>query len=241
MAIAESFDRAAATYDGLRRALIPCFDDFYGAVLTLLADAAGRTPRILDLGAGTGLLSALLLERLPEARLTLVDLSEGMLDRARLRFDRHQSGRIAFAVADYTEADLGGPYDAVVSALSIHHLEDPAKRALFQRLFQALRPGGLFVNADQVAGPTLARDAHYRALWLRAVRDAEVPEEELAAARQRMSHDRLAPLAAQLGWLREAGFTDVDCAFKHWSFAVYSGTRPDAPPRNSPALTPLDR
>ena len=48
------------------------------------------------------------------------------------------------------------------------------------------------------AGPTLARDAHYRALWLLAVREAGVPEEELAAARERMTHDRFAPLAAQL-------------------------------------------
>ena len=235
MAIADSFDRAAAGYDALRRKLIPCFDDYYEAALTLLGDAAGRSPRVLDLGAGTGLLSALVLERFPEARLTLIDLSEGMLDRARLRFERCRPGQVEFVAADYTEAELGGPYDAVISALSIHHLEDPAKRALFGRLFQALRPGGLFVNADQVAGPTLARDAHYRALWLLAVRAAGVSEEELAAARERMTHDRFAPLAAQLGWLAEAGFVEVDCAYKHWSFAVYAGTRPESPPKSSPA------
>ena len=157
-----------------------------------------------------------------------------MLDRARLRFDRQPAGRVEFVVGDYAEADLGGPYDAVVSALSIHHLEDPAKRALFRRAFLALRPGGLFVNADQVAGPTLARDAHYRALWLRAVRRAGVGEEDLAAARERMTHDRHAPLAAQMGWLAEAGFVEVDCAYKQWSFAVYSGTRPESP-KSSPA------
>jgi len=235
MAIADSFDRAAAGYDALRRKLIPCFDDFYEAALTLLGDAVGRAPRVLDLGAGTGLLSALALERFPEARLTLIDLSLGMLDRARLRFDRLPAGRVEFVAADYAEADLGGPYDAVISALSIHHLEDPAKRALFGRVFQALRPGGLFVNADQVAGPSLARDAHYRALWLLAVRGAGVSEEELAAARERMSHDRFATLAAQLGWLAEAGFVEVDCAYKQWSFAVYAGTRPESAPKGSSA------
>ncbi|MEI6558867.1 MAG: class I SAM-dependent methyltransferase [Rhodospirillaceae bacterium] len=235
MAIAESFDRAAPTYDALRRKLIPCFDDFYDTVLTLLGDAAGMAPRVLDLGAGTGLLSALVLERFPEARLTLIDLSEGMLDRARLRFDRQPPGQVGFMVADYTSADLGGPYDAVVSALSIHHLEDADKRALFARVWAALRPGGVFINADQVAGPSLARDAHYRALWLLAVRSADVPEEELAAARERMTHDRLTPLAVQLGWLAGAGFIEVDCAYKHWSFAVFAGVRPEAPAKCSPA------
>ena len=231
MAIADSFDRAAAGYDALRRKLIPCFDDFYEAALTVLGDAAGRAPQVLDLGAGTGLLSALVLERFPEARLTLVDLSEGMLDQARLRFDRLPEGRVEFVVGDYAEGDLGGPYDAVISALSIHHLEDPDKRGLFHRVYDALRPGGLFVNADQVAGPTLARDAHYRALWLLAVREAGVSDEELEAARERQTHDRLAPLAAQMGWLAEAGFAEVDCAYKQWSFAVYAGVRPESSPK----------
>ena len=227
MALADAVDRAAPSDDQRRRKLVPCFDDFYAAVLTLLDDAVGRAPRVLDLGAGTGLLSAQVLERLPDARLTLVDLSEGMLDRAQLRFDRLPAGRVDIRVADYGEADLGGPFDAVVSALSIHHLEDEAKRGLFRRVFEALRPGGIFVNADQVAGPTLARDAHYRALWLLSVREAGVPDEELAAARERMTHDRLAPLAAQMAWLTEAGFAEVDCAFKQWSFAVYAGIRPE--------------
>jgi tRNA (cmo5U34)-methyltransferase len=226
MAIADDFDRAAAAYDGLRRRLVPCFDEFYQTALTLIGDAVGTAPRVLDLGAGTGLLSAQVLERFPEARLVLIDLSDGMLTQARRRFRHLPADRLSVVTADYGQADLGGPYDAVVSALSIHHLEDPAKRALFRRVFHALRPGGVFVNADQVAGPTLGRDALYRALWLHAVRAAGTSEDELAAARERMTHDRLAPLAAQLDWLAEAGFTEIDCAFKHWSFAVYAGTRP---------------
>ena len=234
MAITDAFDRAAPSYDALRRLLIPCFDDFYEAALVLLGDAAGKAPRVLDLGAGTGLLAARVLERFPEARLTLVDLSEGMLAQARSRFEGAPPGQVSMVAADYTAGDLGGPYDAVVSALSIHHLEDPAKRALFRHILAALRPGGVFVNADQAAGPTLARDALYRALWLQAVRAAGVSEADLAAARERMTHDRLSPLAAQLGWLEEAGFAEVDCGFKQWSFVVYAGVRPEAKPGSPP-------
>ena len=231
MTLSAAFNRAAPSYDALRRQLIPCFDDFYGAALTLLGDSAGLAPRILDLGAGTGLLSALVLERFPEARLTLVDAAAAMLNQARTRFDGLAPGRVTLVVGDYTEANLGvpmgPPYDAVISALSIHHLENPAKRALFRHVFQTLRPGGVFVNADQVAGPTLARDALYRALWLTAVRAAGLSEADLTAARERMIHDRLAPLTAQLTWLAEAGFTEIDCGYQHWSFAVYAGIRPE--------------
>ena len=46
------------------------------------------------------------------------------------------------------------PYDAIVSALAIHHVGHPAKRELFVRMHELLRPGGAFVNAEHVAGPT---------------------------------------------------------------------------------------
>ena len=98
------------------------------------------------------LFSPMILERFPAARLTLVDGSTAMLDRARERFGDDPS--VAFRVADLATCDLEGPWDAIVSALAIHHLEQPAKKDLFARIRSALAPGGLFVNAEQVLGPT---------------------------------------------------------------------------------------
>ena len=198
--IARTFTAHARDYDAVRRRLVPCFDAFYGAALDRIADR-GMPPqaRVLDLGAGTGLMAAMVKERWPTASVHLVDVSEGMLAEAQARL-QGASGA-SFEVADYATAPLGDGWDLVVSALSIHHLEDPAKRALFARIRDALRPGGLFVNAEQVLGPT-------------------------PAAEERMRFDRCAPLELQLGWLRDAGFAEVDCVFKAWRFAVYAGERP---------------
>ena len=221
----QAFDAAAPGYDGLRRQLIPCFEDFYGAVVDVLPFPPGAAPRILDLGAGTGLLAELLLDRWPRARLVLVDLSADMLDRARARF----SGRgrhVEVRVADYLEDPLGGPFDAVVSALSIHHLPDSGKRALFRRAFAALRPGGWFVDADNVLAPTPALAARDRALWISRVRESGIDEVELDAALRRTRLDVLAPLSDQLSWLGRAGFSDVDCRYKWLHFAVFGGRRP---------------
>lgn len=225
MSAAATFDRHAADYDAMRRRLIPCFDDFYGTLVALLAEAAlPPAPRILDLGAGTGLLSAMVLERFPEAALLLSDASAGMLDQARQRF----AGRagIGYAVADMASGDLGGPWDAIVSALAIHHLDDAGKRALFGRIRQALVPGGIFVNAEQVLGPTPEAEARYGRTWHAQIRAAGVPEEEVGRAAERMAHDRCAPVEDQLAWMREAGLSDVDCSFKAWRFAVLSGRAP---------------
>jgi tRNA (cmo5U34)-methyltransferase len=218
MTIRDSFNRAAPKYDALRRKLIPCFDDFYGSAVRLLAD---DTARVLDLGAGTGILSGAVRMRLPEARLDLVDLAEDMLAVARERFAGDDG--VSFRVADYGSEDLGGPYDAVVSALSIHHLEHEGKQALFRRIRRALKPGGRFVNADQALGSTPSLEAWYKDNWVADIQALGIGDVELAAARHRQTHDRLAPLADQLAWMTDAGFAEVDCVYKNWSFIVVTG------------------
>jgi tRNA (cmo5U34)-methyltransferase len=223
--IARTFTAHARDYDAVRRRLVPCFDAFYGAALDRIADR-GMPPqaRVLDLGAGTGLMAAMVKERWPTASVHLVDVSEGMLAEAQARLQ--SASGASFEVADYATAPLGDGWDLVVSALSIHHLEDAAKRALFARVRAALRPGGLFVNAEQVLGPTPAAEAAYAARWRAEVQGLGATPHEIAAAEERMRFDRCAPLELQLGWLRDAGFAEVDCVFKAWRFAVYAGERP---------------
>ena len=220
MDVKQTFDGAAASYDALRRRLIPCFDGFYGAAVDLAATAPGAAPRVLDLGAGTGLLAEQVLRRLPAARLTLLDFSEPMLAQARARFAGGRA-EVALRLGDHAAAELGGPWDAIVSALSIHHLPDPEKRRLCARAFAALAPGGIFVNADNVTAEDPAVQARDRAAWVAAIRASGVGEAELAAAIERTKVDVLAPLGAQLAWLREVGFAEVDCVYKWRQFAVF--------------------
>ena len=222
MNIGSSFDATASTYDRSRRQLIPCFDDFYRAAVELAPFSRHDAIEILDLGAGTGLMAAFLAEAFPRARLTLVDVAGEMLDRARERF-ASEPPRFTYAVMDHAAGELPGRFDVVVSCLSIHHLSDTGKAGLFRHVRDALRPGGAFINADQVLGATPAVEERNHAAWLASVRQLGVSDEDLAAAQERQKHDRPSTLIDQLRWLDEAGFTDVDCAYKSGMFAVYSG------------------
>jgi len=221
------FDAGAEDYDRARRRLVPGFEGFYGAALESVPFGRNEPIRVLDLGAGTGLLGALVAERFPRSRVTLVDLSVEMLRVARRRL-AGEPGRFEFRTMDYARTPLpGGPhgYDLVVSALSIHHLTHGDKREVFEKVYEALAGGGLFVNADQVQGETPEEERRYQEWWLGRVREAGVSEEDLAAALARMRADRNATLAAQLGWLEDAGFGEVGCSYKNHRFAVYNGRK----------------
>jgi tRNA (cmo5U34)-methyltransferase len=222
MLVKTLFDKAAQSYDQSRRQLVPCFDDFYGTVLELIPFDRQAPLQLLDLGAGTGLLSALVAEVYPQAEITLVDISEAMLNKARERFAA-QKARFRFLALDLAQAALPGQYHGVMSALSIHHLPHEAKQALFREIYHKLLPGGIFINADQVLGPTPELEQAYKAAWRRQVRARGVSEATLAAALERMKEDQEAPLADQLAWLSEAGFQQAHCYYQHYFFAVYAG------------------
>jgi tRNA (cmo5U34)-methyltransferase len=222
--VKSAFDAAAGGYDPLRRQLIPCFDDFYGTVARVLPFGPDDAFDVLDLGAGTGLLAAILKKQFPNAHFTLIDISDEMLSKAQERFP---NGEVHIIAADYSQEPIPGRFDAIVSALSIHHLTDEHKAALFQRIHEALNPGGAFVNADEVKGPTPAMDQFYWDEWVREITARGVDPVEITGARERMSHDIPATLDAHLVWLRDAGFADVDCYYKYLGFTVFGGVKPN--------------
>jgi len=218
------FDEAAGGYDEARRRLVPGLDGLYAALLDGVPFGVDEPIKVLDLGAGTGLLSAEISVRFPRARITLVDLSVEMLRVARRRF-AHEPDRFEFRVMDFARKDLPAGYDLVVSALAVHHLTDGDKRELFEKVLGTLVAGGLFVNLDQVLGETPEEETGYEEWWLRSAREAGASEEDLAAAFRRMRADKSATLGAQLRWLEEAGFESAGCAYRDHRFAVYGGRK----------------
>ncbi len=215
------FDATARDYDQGRRRLLPDIDAFYGAALGILQFDREAPLRVLDIGAGTGLLSAMVAAAYPQARITLSDISGEMLAVARERLG--ESDKFEFVEADMVGQVLPGNLDAVVSALAIHHLDNGQKRDVFDRIHGALRSGGVFFNAEQVKGPTADIDAANHAAWLAVAHDLGVGDVELAQARERMKADRPATLDGQLSWLRDAGFKNVQCAYEDGMFAVFGG------------------
>lgn len=215
------FEAHAESYERERRRLIPPFDAFYGTAVEALGIAGRPLHRVLDLGAGTGLLARRIAAAYEDAQLTLLDGSPAMLERARSAL----GARASYVSGDLADPLPEGPWDAVVSALAIHHLGDDAKADLFARVHAALMPGGMFINAEQVAAPTgLFADA-YAAWHEEGARRCGATDEEWQASVLRMGQDRTATVERHLIWMREAGFADADCLFKDRCFAVLCARR----------------
>jgi tRNA (cmo5U34)-methyltransferase len=212
-----TFDLHAHHYNAARRRLIPPFQSFYGTAVRAVSLGAAAPRRVLDLGAGTGLLSGFVRAAHPRAELTLIDGSARMLEQAR---ELLGADGVEYLQADLGDALPAGPWDAVISALAIHHLEDAEKRNLFVRVREALAPGGVFVNAEQVSGPSERFSSLYATWQEESARTAGSDDAEWAGALERMTHDRCASAEDQLTWLREAGFPEADCLFKDHRFAV---------------------
>ncbi|MDD3753999.1 MAG: methyltransferase domain-containing protein [Methanobacterium sp.] len=218
----EKFSQGAEEYDQQRKHVIPCLEDLY-QVTSDLANLNILKPKILDLGAGTGLLTSYLHNKYPLGDFVLLDLSEEMLNIARTRFEN--SSNFNYVVADYLKQDLEGFFDIVVSSLSIHHLEHPDKRLLYEKVYQHLNPGGVFINADQVRGPYPANEKEYYRNWLNKINMSALSKSEKTIILDRMELDKPASLADNFKWLEEIGFVDVDVYYKYYNFVVLYGKR----------------
>lgn len=219
--VLKKFNEHAATYDEQRKKLIPCFDDFYSIPISLIESNKAQ-PTVLDIGAGTGLFSAFLKEKFPQAQLTLIDLSEKMLEIAKQRF---QDEDIDYVTADYTTYKFEQTFDIIISSLSIHHLSDEEKIKLYQNVYTWLNPGGIFINADQVLGHTPFIDSMYKQDWWQKISASGLTKEQLEAARERTKLDRMSTLQQQLDCLTDSGFHDVDCVYKYFNFVVLVGRK----------------
>jgi SAM-dependent methyltransferase len=179
------------------------------ALLEQLPRGAGR---VLDLGTGDGRLLDILRTDRPMVLGVGLDFSEIMLEAAGQRFADDE--RIELVKHDLAEPlPTLGRFDAVVSSMAIHHLEHERKRSLYGEVFDLLEPGGVFANFEHVASPT----HRLHLAFFEAIGEPLADEDP---------SDRLLDVEAQLRWLREIGFDDVDCYWKWLEMALLIGVKP---------------
>lgn len=222
MDIREQFNLTAKQYDKNRRNFIPCFDEFYMDSTSFIIDYIAKPKSVLDLGAGTGVLSGIWSEKLKDAKFILTDIAEDMLSIAKERFKNNKN--VNFTIGDYTEKFPSGNFDSVISALSIHHIDDMKKRSLFSKIYELLPNGGLFVNYDQFCADNKNIDEAYEKYWVNFIYGSGADKTEIEKAARRRKLDKECSVSDELRMLKEAGFSP-ECIYKNKKFAVITGIR----------------
>jgi len=221
MTVGKAFDDSVEYYDRWMKIALPRYDELFSIAVDLIPFESDQTITVLDLGAGTGLFSYHVWKKFSNGKFTLYDIASKMLDVARLRF-QGLSGEFLFEEIDHRNLKGLQQFDVVVSSLSIHHLDQDEKRKFFSAIQRVLREGGVFINVDQIKGPTKLLRELYWSNWLDHVRGQDASEEQIQASiERRKAYDKDDLLVDQLRWLADAGFSQVDLIYKHYFMGVF--------------------
>lgn len=192
--------------------------------------AAASTPQAthaLDIGCGAGNYSLKLLQALPNLSLTLVDLSQPMLDRAVARLRPATTGQITALQADIRELDLGaGQFDLLLAAAVFHHLRGEAEwQSVFAKCYAALRPGGSLWIFDLIEHSTPSVQS---LMWERY--GEYLVDFKGAAYRDQVysyiaQEDTPRPIMFQLDLLRAVGFREVEILHKNSVYAAFGAIK----------------
>ena len=190
----------------------------------------------VELGAGDGALASAVMSSFPNCRYLALDGSDLMRSRLEASPYSHE-GRLQVAPFDLADTEwrtrLPDPLRCVLASLIVHHLNADGKRQLFSDIASCLEPGGAFIMIDLVEpASSQARDAYSRQ-WDEVVHaSGEGPETFYIFRNDRWNfyadptpdpYDQPSPLADQLKWLRDAGFSRVDCFWMYAGHAIFGG------------------
>lgn len=214
-----------SNYDNLIRKLVPAYAAMRLVQLDLLALSVPATGGlVLDLGGGTGALAAAVAGRFPGATVEIWDTDPGMLATARERCAEF-GGRVRYIERSFT--DPLPACDAVAACIALHHVKDlVVKESIYRHIFSALRPGGIFVNADTAVPATPAlRDEAYR-LWAESMRPHGVTTEEAYDHFASWAgEDFYPPLIVELRMLAAAGFAEPECFWREAAAVVFGAVK----------------
>ena len=207
--MSDFFEVRLAGYDEHMMTNIESANEFYPFTARQLPTA--ENCRILDLGCGTGLELQEYYKLNSSAKVTGIDLSQGMLTELKRKF----SGKdITLIIGSYFDVPLDeNVFDAAVSVESLHHFTKEEKIGLYSKLHTALKDNGYFILTDYFAMSDDEEQMHRQNLIALKAEQAITDDEFY-------HYDTPLTVKHESEALVEAGFASVE-VLNHWG-ATYT-------------------
>lgn len=194
----------------------------------------------VEIGTGTGWLSAAVLREFPRARIIGLDGSPKMLREARETLTPYgdRAELRPFRLEDFSWTEELPSVRIFLGSLVLHHLDDSGKRELFARLFACLERGGSLLFADLMEPRTGRARRYFATTWEEEIHHRSLElygdtraQEFFERARWNIYEypdpmDTPSTLPAQLRWMEEAGFNGVDVFWARAGHALLGGYKP---------------
>jgi tRNA (cmo5U34)-methyltransferase len=225
MAVGTHLGIAVTEYDERIRTFVPHYEEMLDIAAEALRLIPAASPLIVELGTGSGALAARVLATRSRARVIGIDEDGAMLGMAAARMSN--SRRVELRQGNFARLELPR-CDGVVASLALHHVKSTARKGqLYGRIARALRPGGLFVNADCAppADPLLAARAMKG--WRAHLEGTYSGREAAGYLRAWAKEDRYLTLDVERDLMARAGLL-VDAVWRRDAFVVLVGRKPGA-------------
>jgi len=216
---------------------MPGRPDILSLIARIATEFAKGIPTILDIGCGCGDVTGEVLKLSPDANITMVDYSDEMLRIATADYGSKHNIRIVKYDLNYGIPDEldSGSYDAVVSCVTLHHINYDKRVPLYEQIWHVIKDGGWFINGDQFKAESLQLSWWEFDNWMEYMVEQDrkqLGEEntfEEVKKRQLEIHeeyqDRPGTVWEMQNDLHRAGFKYVDCLNKTQVFAVIAAQK----------------
>jgi len=220
MEVEEFYDNISNKYTDMLDKAVPKYREMLWLMLHYVPDNF-KPKTILELGSGTGNLTELIIEKFPNAEITVVDISEKILEECKARFQSNKT--IKYCQSDFKKIDFEREsFDLVISSIAIHHIEDVDKQVLFNKVYSYVKPKGIFTYLDQCMGETSEIYQKNIEKWkIEAFKLGSTIENWKTWMDHQDEHDFHATVRNQIMWLESSSFENIEILWRNLLWTIF--------------------
>lgn len=217
--IQNHFNSKYTDYNVCCNKVVPRNEELQQALVQAISYKKTAKLRMLDLGIGTGLTTWHVLNKFLDSHIDGIDFSSDMMNQAAKRMGKFNS-KVNLIEADFTKYEFDNKYDVIFSAVTIHNLPNGEKKKLFKKIYRHLYKGGCFINADFIKFKSDYLTKKTMELYFKFLKENLAGRELKHWLKHVRKEDLPVTLDDQISWLKEMGFSFIECLWIYQNLAV---------------------